>query len=187
MTFENEKKQCLEKLDKSKKGSIDKAILPLINKINLSKDYYSTSSCSGRIVLLTRPDNNKKNQISWFLVSHDEVSLDQLKQALSNLPKDLLWLRQESCIIHICARTIEHAIRLINYFQEQGFKRTGLVSSSSRHIVEVMTTDSMDAPIAKDGKFIVSDSYLEILLKEANRKLQRTKEKIKGILFPFDE
>ncbi|MBW2966012.1 hypothetical protein KY342_02835, partial [Candidatus Woesearchaeota archaeon] len=52
MQFENQKKTFLKKIDKSKKGGIDKEIIPLVNKINNSRNYYTTSSCSGRIVLL---------------------------------------------------------------------------------------------------------------------------------------
>ena len=50
--FEKEKQDFLSKKDKSKKGSIDDGIIGLINLINSKSDYYTTSSCAGRIVLL---------------------------------------------------------------------------------------------------------------------------------------
>ena len=50
--FSKLKEHSLSKIDKSKKNSIDKNIKSLINIINKSDDYYTTSSCSGRIVLL---------------------------------------------------------------------------------------------------------------------------------------
>ena len=68
-SFENEKKQCLEKKDKSKKSSIDSPILNLVDKINSSKDYYTTSSCSGRIVLLEKK-SDKKQESRWLLIIH---------------------------------------------------------------------------------------------------------------------
>ena len=52
MVFEQQKKTVLSKLDKSKKGSIDKGILKLVNTINKNSNYYTTSTCSGRIILL---------------------------------------------------------------------------------------------------------------------------------------
>ena len=61
MSFINEKKVFLSKLDKSNKSSIDKNILNLINLINQKDDYYTTSSCSGRVYL--RSDSNKKDNI----------------------------------------------------------------------------------------------------------------------------
>ena len=36
----------------------------------------------------------------------------------------------------------------------------------------------MDTIIAKKGKLIVGDSYLKILIEEANKKMKRNKEKI---------
>src|SRR5581483_6891205 len=36
------------KIDKSPKGSVDEAILPLIELLNKHDDYVTTSSCSGR-------------------------------------------------------------------------------------------------------------------------------------------
>ncbi|MBU4242426.1 MAG: hypothetical protein KKF52_04295, partial [Nanoarchaeota archaeon] len=44
-------------MDKSPQGHIDEDIKPLLEKINKHKEYETTSSCSGRIVLL---ENQKK-------------------------------------------------------------------------------------------------------------------------------
>lgn len=50
--FDIEKKRVLnEKLDISRKGSIDEPIVDLIEYINCESNYYTTSSCSGRIVI----------------------------------------------------------------------------------------------------------------------------------------
>ena len=59
MDFENNKRTFLAKTDKSKKGGIDEKILPLVSKINLSKDYYTTSSCAGRIILVKTAEKKK--------------------------------------------------------------------------------------------------------------------------------
>ena len=51
MAFDNEKKTYLPKADKSKKGDLDTKIIPLLNKFNSLPDYYTTSSCSGRVYI----------------------------------------------------------------------------------------------------------------------------------------
>ena len=61
MQFDNEKKLCLSKRDKSKKRTIDKGIKPLIDLLNSMEDYYTTSSCSGRILLIEKKTDNKKD------------------------------------------------------------------------------------------------------------------------------
>ena len=50
--FLRAKKGRLGRADKSSIGSIDKQILGLCEKINSNNDYYTLSSCSGRIVLI---------------------------------------------------------------------------------------------------------------------------------------
>lgn len=48
-TFEKQKVSCLSQVDLSKKGSIDDQIIDLVQYINAKENYFTTSSCSGRI------------------------------------------------------------------------------------------------------------------------------------------
>ena len=47
--FEKQKASCLSQVDLSKKGSIDDQIMALVQYINAKDNYFTTSSCSGRI------------------------------------------------------------------------------------------------------------------------------------------
>ncbi len=58
--FQQRKKDILSKRDKSYKGNWDKHIKNLCDKINLSRNYCTTSSCSGRVVLMI--DQEKKTR-----------------------------------------------------------------------------------------------------------------------------
>jgi len=49
--FGNDKARVLEKADLSRKGSVDANITCLVDFINSEEAYYTTSSCSGRIVV----------------------------------------------------------------------------------------------------------------------------------------
>ncbi len=181
MSFELNKKNCLNKLDKSKIGAIDKDIRPLVDLINKSDNYYTTSSCAGRIVILAH-NNHKKNECEWLLSSHDTITLEQAKKALKDIPKDKdIWLMEESTIIHIDCRTLEHAIQLLNLAKPLGFKRSGITSIGNKIILEIMATEHMDTIIGKQGQIIIDDNYLNITIQEANKKLLRTKKKIKRI------
>lgn len=183
MNFDNGKKVALSKIDKSKKGRIDKEIKPLINLINKSRNYYTTSSCSGRIVLIKQAEGYKKNEAEWLFVSHSPVKFSQIKNALKkieNYPKEDIWLREESIIMHIACRTLKDAEILLNKIKPLGFKRSG-IASAKKIILEIMATENMDAIIAKKGKLLVNDAYLRILTEEANKKLKRTQNKIKRV------
>src|SRR3989338_3650981 len=79
--FQKEKSDFLNKTDKSKKGSIDKDVIPLIEEINSKNDYYTTSSCAGRIILLEMK-SRKKNECSWIFTKHDKVKFKEIDNAL---------------------------------------------------------------------------------------------------------
>ena len=50
--FSTEKARVLSKVDLSRKGSVDEPIAELVSYINALEDFYTTSSCSGRLAVL---------------------------------------------------------------------------------------------------------------------------------------
>lgn len=177
MPFDNEKKNCLNKKDKSKKKAIDKDIKPLIDLINSLKDYYTTSSCSGRILLIEKK-SDKKQDARFAFAEHKTANFKEIKESLKKLPKNDLWLKQESIIMHICCRNLEAAEKLLKIVRDLGIKRAGIININKRIIIEIIGTEAMETIIARDGKRLVNDDYLKILVKETNSKLERNKKKI---------
>lgn len=47
--FATDKARVLGQVDLSRKGSVDEPIAPLVEYLNSVENYYTTSSCSGRI------------------------------------------------------------------------------------------------------------------------------------------
>lgn len=175
MTFQKHKKDFLTKKDKSKKGDIDKGIKKLVNLINSKKNYYTTSSCSGRVVLIKKPD--KKQDSEWLLVKHDKVSFNEIKKALKNISKEQLWFRVEPLIMHICCKTLEDAKKLL-VIARKIFKRAGIISLNKKIIIEIIGTGFIYTIIADKGKMLVSENYIKVLIKEANKKLMKNKRDI---------
>ena len=122
--FTKEKQGFLSKKDKSKKGSIDKEIVPLITLINRHPNYYTTSSCSGRIVLLLRP-TSKKNEASWLLVSHAAVKARIIMQILAQNQGKTIWLKQEALIMHVRCRNVSAAVKFLDTVRPL-YKRAGI-------------------------------------------------------------
>ncbi len=179
MNFNKEKKDCLNRIDKSKKGLIDKKIKQLVDLINSLKDYYTTSSCSGRILLIIIPKSGKKCDVDFLLASHDKVSFKEIKACLENIPKQDLWFRQESMILHVACRTIEDAQKILDLSTLAGFKHSGIITTRKKIVVEIIGSDQFDTIIAKHGKVFVSDEHLRLLVDEANKKLEINSRKIK--------
>lgn len=178
MTFLTQKKTFLSKKDKSKKGSIDKQILKLINIINKNNNYYTTSSCSGRIVLL-KTDYKKKHLSNWIISSHEIVKLNDLKDYLDNIPKDKVWFKMEPFILHIRAKTIENASDLLNLARSIGLKHSGINSVGRKIILEITGNQHLETIISDNNKFLITKDYLKLLIKEANKKLKENFKKIK--------
>ena len=179
MNFEKEKKGCLNKIDRSKKGSIDKKIKKLVELINSLKDYYTTSSCSGRILLIKRPKSGKKCDVGFLFESHNKVNFEEIKKCLKNIPEQDLWFRQESMILHVSCRTIENAQKILDLGNRTGFKHSGIITTRKKIIVEIIGSEQFDTIIAKHGKVFVSDDHLSLLIDEANKKLEINSRKIK--------
>jgi tRNA wybutosine-synthesizing protein 3 len=172
MTFENQKKIFFSKLDKSRKGHIDREVIPLIKKINKNKNYYTTSSCSGRIAVILAG----KKPAKWIFVSHKPITFKQIKSI--KLPKKDIWLKQEPFIMHIACKSLEHAQKILNKARSVGFKRSG-IQSIRKNIIEITETEHINTLIAEKGKLLIDDNYLKKLIKTANKKLKETRQKIK--------
>ena len=181
--FNLQKKLCLEKLhtfDKSRKGSIDKPIVELIEYINSLENYYTTSSCSGRIYLFTEAD--KKPDVKWLYVSHEKVNAKNIIEALKGkLPKQRIWLKQENLILHIACRTMDDANKILNIARNIGFRRSGIIADSNIIIVEICSTESVDVPVCEKGKLLVSKEYLKLLVKIANQKFMKGRKKLERL------
>ncbi|MFH1850559.1 MAG: tRNA wybutosine-synthesizing 3 family protein [archaeon] len=177
-TFEKQKKGFLSKRDFSRKGSIDEAILPLLKAINSKPDYYSTSSCAGRIQLIAKPD--LKHRTSQLFVSHNPAKATDIMSACRNLPDEEVWFRQEGFIMHVCCRDLMAADRLLKETRRI-FKRAGIISLRKGFVIETMSTELIDTIIAAGGKLLVTQEYLRILTSLANNKIRNNKKRIRKL------
>jgi len=182
--FNQSKKVHMDKLykpDKSKKGNVDIYIRKLIDKINKLDDYFTTSSCSGRILLIKH--SSKKNQVKWFFVSHDIVNIEKTSKEIIDLcnnskTKEILWLRVEGFILHVACRNIEKATELLQKVKDSGFKRSGIISVGTKTMLEILSTETLDVPIAENNKLLISENYINYVLKLCNKKLEKTHDRI---------
>lgn len=192
MTIDNflqRKKDILKKLDKSSIGEWDEKIKSLCEKINSSKNFYTTSSCSGRIIVMV--DQDKKGPGLFEFVSHDLVDFKELKEVLSKICEngsDTLRVypeksfskiftggkfKSEPPILHICCENIESAEEILNKARDSGWKRSGIISLGKNIIVELISTEKLEFPLIKDGRILVDDNFLKIVLEKANFNLEK--------------
>ena len=194
--FLQRKKDVLSKLDKSCIGSWDKHIAKLCDKINSLENYYTTSSCSGRSVLII--DQDKKAENLFVFVSHEKIKFEELKKELEKIisppahPKGSLLKREnlnkknikfkfEPCILHVSCRTLEDAEKLYNKAKLAGWKKSGIIGMKSGIMVELNSTEHLEFPIIQKKKILVDDAFLKIIVEESNKKLEKVWTKIKKL------
>lgn len=174
--FNLDKEKQLKREDRSSIGGWDKKIAKLCNKINKKKNYYTTSSCAGRIVLLKY--SNEKQEDAFLFRTHVKVSFRELKEVLRKLDySKIVEFQQTSCILHVACKTHSDAQELVNKAKESGWKRSGIMGGK-RNMVELHSTESMSFPIMDKGKILVDDEFLKLIVEMANNKLERTWDKI---------
>ncbi len=221
--FQQRKTAILSKLDKSSIGEWDDKIKSLCDKINKKDDFYTTSSCSGRIIVMV--DQDKKGPGLFEFVSHDLVEFDGLKKELgkinslqSLLPqlatshepssennflyheiarppqrpsinkkiklltnKSNIKFKSEPPILHVSCKTLEGAEDILNKAREVGWKRSGIISLGKNIIVELISTEKLEFPLIKEGKLLVDDNFLKIVLEKADSNLKKGWLKIEGL------
>tara|TARA_Y100000034_G_scaffold79823_1_gene95807 strand:+ start:18393 stop:18965 length:573 start_codon:yes stop_codon:yes gene_type:complete len=180
--FQQRKKDILSKLDKSSKKSWDKKILELCEKINSLGNYYTTSSCSGRVVLMI--DQDKKEKGLFIKVYHNLISFQDFKKDLDNIAKKnkkLIKFKLEPCILHVACKSPEEAFKIYNIAKFSGWKKSGLISFGNRAIVELNSTEKLEFPIIDKGKILVDDIFIKVIVKESNKKFKKIWEKIEKL------
>jgi len=179
--FLQRKTAVLSKLDKSSIGKWDKKIASLCDKINKLSDFYTTSSCSGRIILMIQQE--KKENDLFLRTWHEKVSFSELKMALNGLLKlkKIVKFKLEPPIIHVACRDLKKATWILEKAKYLGFKRSSILTSDKNIFVELNTSDRMEFPILKGGKVLVGDEFLKLVVKMSHHKLESGWKKIKAL------
>lgn len=128
------------------------------------------------------PHFGDKVNAKWLGKWHREVSLDEVLGAIKKHRSGQLWFLVRSPILHVGAKTLEDAIRLVNLAVSCGFKYSNIKSISNKKlIVEIRSTERMDVLLGENGRILVGEEYLRKIVEIANAQVRRFKEKLKRL------
>ena len=99
-------------------GKMDPQLVSLCRFIASTKQFFTSSSCSGRIVLLKVNAEESKQESAFHRKWHSTVSADEVWNALEEKTKEELWLKQEPLILHIGAESIEGAKKILEIMRK---------------------------------------------------------------------
>ncbi len=187
--FQQRKKDVLAKQDKSSIGFWDKRISKLCEKINSFEEYYTTSSCSGRVVLMI--DQEKKGPGLFEFVSHDVVGFEELWKEIKKLslkdkvkfkqnqnrkfficPNLSYKFKQEPPIIHVACKDLKNAEIILKIGRKAGWKKSGILSLGKNIIVELNCSWRLEFPLIKGGR-LLGGGFVKEVVNKVNWNLRR--------------
>ncbi|XP_014924174.1 tRNA wybutosine-synthesizing protein 3 homolog isoform X2 [Panthera pardus] len=179
--FKRWKAQGLSKADLSRKGSVDEDVVELVQLLNGREQYFTTSSCAGRIILLDGNINGfevQKQNCCWLLVTHKPCVKDDVIVALKKANGDAI-LKFEPLILHVQCRQLQDAQILHSVAIDSGFRNSGItVGKRGKTMLAIRSTHGLEVPLSHKGKLMVTEEYIDFLLKIANQKMEENKKRI---------
>lgn len=179
--FDKQKQNCLSAVDLSRKGSVDEPVVNLVRFINSHRNYFTTSSCSGRIIVVDNDADGaiKKKGCKWILTSHETVDKLAVHVCLKDIEGNAVF-KFEPFILHVQCRTLSDAQVLLGCGVASGFRNSGIsVGNKGKFITAIRSTHSLEVPLSYDGQLLVSSDYIAYLVETANKKLEDNFDRIK--------
>ena len=155
-------------------GKADKKMIPLCRFVSKTKNYFTSSSCSGRILLLSLDKGERKKVSAFHRKWHRKVKFAEVRKALDEKTAYSVWLKQEAFILHIGTGDLTHAKQILSVMTKSGIKRGGIiVAKPGKFIVELQGTQGLAIPIKIGDELLISDEYLKTLVDIANDKYEK--------------
>ena len=176
------KREALIKLDNAiSNNKVDKDILSLLKVINSSKDFYTTSSCSGRIILIELDEIGDKEGARILGKWHANINVENIIKSFNKYDKKSnVYFMVQSPIFHIVGGNLKKGLELCKIGLKSSFKYSNIksIDKKDKVMVEILSSEQINVPIASNGIFFPSEDYLEFLVEEANLTLTKAKEKL---------
>ena len=131
--FESEKHRVITEYQSTLlDGKIDPKAIPVLDVINANAKYYSTSSCSGRILLLAVARPGAKHDSRMLYSWHEPVTSSEVDACIKTWNEHAyLYFLAQSPIFHITTYDLQAAIDLRNLGDSAGLKYSAIRSIKS--------------------------------------------------------
>jgi len=158
-------------------GRTDKDIMDLLNLINSSQNFYTLSSCSGRIQIIEGRNYSKRKELRSIAKFHYGITKEDLMNSFQNIKGDYAWISLQPPIIHIAAKSFDDAIKLLKIARTSGFKHSGIQAKNpDRYVIELNSSFRLDIPLRYKGVNLIKQEELDLLVELLNENLKLAKE-----------
>ncbi|ADV65202.1 tRNA(Phe) 7-((3-amino-3-carboxypropyl)-4-demethylwyosine(37)-N(4))-methyltransferase [Desulfurococcus mucosus] len=162
-------------------GYLDKDLLPLLILLNTERKVYTMSSCSGRIVASDSETPWERGVDSTVIFKkHVPVEPGELLRLYSIPVNRKIWLNVTGPIIHLSARDLQTAARILRIARLSGYKHSGIISLSRSKgvILELTTGVYLSIPLRTRGGDVVGSESIDGLVELANATLYEGKKRL---------
>ena len=161
-----------------KQGKMDEQMVPLCQFVAGTNEYYTSSCCSGRIILLEKRGNRKIDTFfhrKW----HREVNISELLEGIKDNKEGELWLRMDPFILHIGCPDLKACQKILEAMKKAGVKRGGiLVAEKGKFMVELQGTHVFSCLVKKNGKPMLPEDYFKEILPDINRMIAKNYQRL---------
>ena len=155
-------------------GKVDPQMKSLCRFVAGTMDYFTSSCCSGRIMLIDLPKGEDKLGSRFHRKWHRTVAFNELWVGLNDESQGEVWFKQEPFILHIGCPDLERAQKVLQAMKKTGLKRGGIMfAAEGKWMLELMGTQNLAVPVKKGAKVLIERDYLKHLLQRANEKLKK--------------
>jgi len=158
---------------------VDEILIPFLLEVTKIPDVFTSSSCAGRIMLLSTDEYENKRVSSFHKKYHRKTTFDELKKDLDSSNERDIWFKMEPFIFHFGCKDYDKAKELLSFSQEFGLKKAGIIAAhDGKYILEVTSTQYMALPLKENDSMLVSDDYLKFIIDRANKKIDVNFERL---------
>ncbi|XP_060686654.1 tRNA wybutosine-synthesizing protein 3 homolog [Hemiscyllium ocellatum] len=179
-SFRERKQQRLQAgADRSRAGGVDPEIRALVDTLNRSERFSTTSSCAGRVLLLAGSDQTKvqKQNCLWLFVTHQKCRKEDVIAGLLKAEDNAVF-KFEPFVLHVQCRTLEDAQLLHSVAINSGFRNSGItVGKKGKIMMAVRSTHCLEVPLCHRGTVLVSEEYIDYLVQVANQKMEENEKR----------
>ncbi|NPB00297.1 MAG: hypothetical protein GXO10_02885 [Crenarchaeota archaeon] len=175
-------------IEEAEKGLVDFDIKDFLFKFNEKcREVFTTSSCSGRIILAEAPRLSlvkSSHEFKFLAKWHRPVVTREILEVIDKYRPKNAWLLVRAPIIHFSARSLDVGLKLLRIAQSVGFKHSGVISlrEYGEVVVEVQADDRIDTPIIIDGEWVIRRENIDTLIQIANEALMIGKLRLVNLI-----
>ena len=160
-------------------GYLDLDIVDILVELFLRPRSFTTSSCSGRIVLMDSEYPWEKEETMIVFKKHEPVELREVLEAAEKPIAKRLWLSVQGPIIHVETLDAEEAFEVLEAARRAGFKHSGILASTRKGVlVELRTGIRVNIPLREPDAWLVDRGELRRIIELSNRALREAKERL---------